>query len=147
MRRVAPLTHWILPAAAVVSIVWSGGIAAATASHHGPSRGVATSSVVHARDALVEEATCWGASAASVPTASGVSVQTITVTVERTALVKVDAAGKVLAAETNTGCAPRPGDRVFVVQADGSLREAVGFDATATAWTGDFTRFGFVPQD
>jgi hypothetical protein len=139
MRRVAFITRWILPAAAVTAIAWSGGLAAATASHHEPSR----------RGVLVEVPECWGAPgpAASAPAGDGSAVQTITVTVERTALLKLDAVGTVVAAETNTGCAPRPGDRLFVVQPDGSLREAIGIDVTATAWTGDFTQFGFVPQD
>ena len=137
MRRVALITRWFLPAAAVASIVWSAGIAAATTPAHGVTPA-----------ALVEVPECWGATATPVttPDSGDTSIQTITVTVERTALVKVDATGKVLAAETNTGCAPRPGDRVFVVQANGSLREALGFDSTATVWTGDFTHFGFVPQ-
>ena len=42
-------------------------------------------------------------------------------TVPRTALIRLDAAGEVDAAATNTGCAPRNGDDFYVIAFDGSV--------------------------
>ncbi len=147
MRHVAFTTRWILAASAAVTIAWSGGIAAAMASSDTPKGGTATQVVVPDPGALIEVPECWGAPAptSTLPDLGGVT-QTITVTVERVALLQLDASGAVKAAETNTGCAPRTGDRVYIVQADGSLVEAPDFDVTSTKWTGDFTNFGFIPQ-
>lgn len=47
---------------------------------------------------------------------------TISVTVPRVVMVRFDGRGRVEWARTNTGCAPQPGDLVYVVQPDGSLR-------------------------
>lgn len=147
MRHVAFTTRWILAASAAVTVAWSGGIAAALTGADAPKSGAATQVVVTEPGALIEVPTCWGepATAATLPN-MGDATQTVTVTVERVAMLRLDASGAVTAAQTNTGCAPRTGDRIYIVQADGSLVEAPAFDVTATHWHGDFTQFGFVPQ-
>ena len=74
--------------------------------------------------------------------------QDITVTVPRTALIRVDAAGNVRAAATNTGCAPRAGDDFYVIAPDGSMTLAQPGDFARQHWVGDFTSPGrYVEQD
>jgi hypothetical protein len=98
--------------------------------------------------ALVEVPVCWGTptTVPTLPSSDGAMVQTVTVSIEPTSLLRLGADGHVIAAETNTGCAPRSTDRRFIVHDDGSLTEVPGFDVASVAWTGDFTQFGFVPQ-
>lgn len=67
--------------------------------------------------------------------------QRVAVTVRPTALIGVDASGRVVDAWTNTGCAPRPTDDVYVRRADGTIRPG-GRDLADRAWTGDFRRPG-----
>jgi hypothetical protein len=66
--------------------------------------------------------------------------------VPRTALLELDTSGQIVAAATNTGCAPRPGDDVYVRTAGGDL--GVGDPALlARAWVGDFRKAGvYQPQ-
>ena len=73
--------------------------------------------------------------------------QHVAVSVPRTALLELDAAGAVVAAATNTGCAPRQGDDVYVRTASGDL--VAGEQALlARAWVGDFRDAGvYQPQD
>jgi hypothetical protein len=148
MRHVAFTTRWILAASAAVTVAWSGGVALARSSQEAPRIGKVTQEEVHDSRELREEAECWGGPAptTTLPQLGGVT-QTIMVTVERVAILKLDSRGKVKAAETNTGCAPHAGDRIYIVQADGSLVEAPKFDLERTKWTGDFRNFGFIPQD
>jgi hypothetical protein len=72
--------------------------------------------------------------------------QHVAVRVPRTALLEVDAAGQVVAVATNTGCAPRSGDDVYVRTASGAL--VAGDPALlARAWVGDFREAGvYQPQ-
>lgn len=67
----------------------------------------------------------------------GVS-QTVEVSVPRVAIIRIDTAGRIRWARTNTGCAPAPDDLVYLVNDDGSLRAAPGFDVTSIRWRGDF---------
>lgn len=73
-------------------------------------------------------------------------VQQVAVSVPRTALLEIDAVGEVVAAATNTGCAPRPGDDVYVRTASGDL--VAGDPALLTrTWVGDFREAGvYQPQ-
>ncbi|MCU1366477.1 MAG: hypothetical protein JWL72_4255 [Ilumatobacteraceae bacterium] len=78
---------------------------------------------------------------AAVP-AGGTMQQSITVTVLATTILRIDAHGHVTAATTNTGCAPRISDDVYVWEIDGSLSLASSKDVVRRAWTGDFTQPG-----
>lgn len=147
MRHVAFTTRWILAASAAVTVAWSGGIAAALASHDSPRVGTVRQEEVRNADELREERTCWGdpAPTSTMPNLGSVT-QTVTVRVDRVAILRLDSKGRVKAAETNTGCAPRRGDRIYIVQADGSLVESPNFNLGATKWRGDFRNFGFIEQ-
>jgi hypothetical protein len=129
-------------AAAVVLLVASGSAAVAIA-HGDDALPPATQHIV--TSPLVEAPGCWHPSADTPTTIAGADVQTVTVTIEATALLKVDERGRVTAAETNTGCAPRPTDHLYFVHPDGNLSEAVGFDVSELRFTGDFTQFGYHP--
>lgn len=145
MGRAAFTTRSILATALAAAVLTATGAAFAA------STGTSLPPVVQERElpALREVAPCWGSTDTIMPTDAdlgGSMTQTVTLRIEPTALLKVAADGTVLAAETNTGCAPRPTDLLYVVADDGSLTPADGIDVTTVAWTGDFTRFGFVPQ-
>lgn len=71
-------------------------------------------------------------------TVGGATDQTITVTVPRTAIVRLGPSGRVIAALTNTGCAPRPLDEIYVSTADGNLTRSTSFDVGRIAWIGNF---------
>lgn len=94
------------------------------------------------RPALIERADCRQSSPASstalISAPTGLS-QDITVTMPRTALIRVDAARSVRAAATNTGCAPRAGDDFFIIEADGSINATSADDFAEYHWDGDFT--------
>lgn len=62
-----------------------------------------------------------------------------------TALIGVDALGRVVDAWTNTGCAPRATDDLYVRSADGTIRAADRRLADRD-WAGDFREAG-VPVD
>lgn len=142
MRHVAFTTRSLLISTVLVGSLAVTGIALA---ERGPTAEVASTPPAAV---LVEVPECWGAptTRTELPSSDGAMVQTVTVSIEPTSLLRLDADGHVIAAETNTGCAPRGTDRLFVVHDDGSLTEAPGFDVASVAWTGDFTQFGFVPQ-
>jgi hypothetical protein len=65
--------------------------------------------------------------------------QDIALTVKPTALIRVDRKGKITAAATNTGCAPRQGDDVFVVRPDGSITPSSSSNFVNRKWTGNFS--------
>jgi hypothetical protein len=89
--------------------------------------------------ALVERPAC-AAPPGGGAFADGV-VQTFTVTVRPTAVIGVDARGRVLDAWTNTGCAPRPTDDLYVRGPDGTIHPGGG-DLLEHRWTGDFRHPG-----
>jgi hypothetical protein len=86
---------------------------------------------------LVERATC-----AEAKPPSTVPQQNITVVVPPIALLRVDKTGRVFAVATNTGCAPRIGDQLFVVRGDGSISVTRLSKLTQRRWVGDFTAPG-----
>lgn len=65
--------------------------------------------------------------------------QTISVRVPRTTLLRMDTAGHITAAATNTGCAPTAGDDVFRFRPDGTLEKTDAIDVEDYRWSGDFT--------
>ena len=143
MGRVAFTTRSILATALAAAVLTATGAAFAA------STGTSLPPVVQQRElpALREVTPCWGGTDTILDTEGGdAAVTPVVLRVEPTALLKVAADGTVLAAETNTGCAPRPTDLLYVVADDGSLTPAEGIDVAAVAWTGDFTQFGFIPQ-
>jgi hypothetical protein len=104
------------------------------------------------RAVLVQVPSCWGTPITTPdttrttppnPADGGLSV---TVRIEPTSLLKLDSSGHVIAAETNTGCAPRMTDHIYVVLSNGNLVENTKVDVSDVRWTGDFTEFGFIRQ-
>jgi len=98
---------------------------------------------------LVERMTCAGddtPQAAEAPGHTGAQTpavsQTVSVVVPRVAMIEFGADGRVVAAATNTGCAPRPGDEVYIVLDDGNLVAASDFALDGIEWRGDFTAAG-----
>ncbi len=106
------------------------------------------------RGVLVEQPHCTSpdsagdVSAQPAPAvASSAAGDSIAVAVPDTAMLRLDESGRISAALTNTGCAPRPGDETYVEQADGSLQRVATFDFDGHVWVGDFTAIGvFQPQ-
>jgi hypothetical protein len=68
--------------------------------------------------------------------------QQINVAVPATALIRIDHAGRIAAALTNTGCAPRTGDDIYIVRADGSVDPTPIHELPSPQWFGDFTVAG-----
>ena len=69
----------------------------------------------------------------------------VTVTVPPVALVRLDRRGRIAAAATNTGCAPRASDDVYIVRRDGRARPASARFVERRLdrrWVGDFTERG-----
>ena len=106
---------------------------------------------------LVEDTACTApaAPAATAPTpvvdATGTAAATgavvIKVTIPPVAWLEVDEAGRLLAAATNTGCAPRTGDTVVARRPDRTVVAEVTIDLDEVAWVGDFTEPAvLVPQ-
>jgi len=81
---------------------------------------------------------------AGAPSAS--PTQSVAVRTPATAMIRVDAGGVVLAAWTNTGCAPRAGDDLWVLHPDGTIAAAPP-SIVDRSWQGDFSHAGvFVDQ-
>jgi hypothetical protein len=132
---------------------WLGAVATAGASAAavvlGPLAPASAQPSVAVAAVLIEDPSCAArgvvgpAEAQSAPTGPG--VQAVSVTVPAVVLLRVDGAGRVVAASTNTGCAPRAGDEVYTVQGDGSLTRTPVLPMID--WRGDFTVIGvFQPQ-
>jgi hypothetical protein len=130
--------------AAVVLLVGTGSAAVAAAHSGAPLPAPTQRSVT---TPLVEAPTCWAPEPGTPSTIGGANVETITLTIEATSLLAVNEEGRVTAAETNTGCAPRPTDHLYFVHPDGSVTDASGTDLTGLRFTGDFTQFGYHPAD
>jgi hypothetical protein len=95
---------------------------------------------------LLEDAACGAPAAESSGRTEG-GRATVSVDLPGTAVLLVDARQRVTGAWTNTGCAPRPHDDVWVQEADGSLRRADATGVIAVQWRGDFRHRGVVvPQ-
>ena len=130
------LATWLGATAAVgasVAFVVFGPLAPASAQ---PSEAVAAM--------LIEDQSCValgvGGPAEAPGSSTGAGVQSVSVTVPAVVLLRVDGSGRVVAASTNTGCAPRAGDEVYIVQADGSLARTPVLPTVE--WRGDFTAAG-----
>ncbi len=96
---------------------------------------------VSGADGLIEAPACREAvpAAATAPAADPAAV---TVQIAPTALVQVDHRGRVVAAWTNTGCAPSLGDDVYIEGPDGRIRPARAAALVTHPWIGDFTQPG-----
>jgi hypothetical protein len=92
---------------------------------------------------LVERPSCDGAERDAMPPGERLpGGQEISVSVPATALLRLDGRGVVVAATTNTGCAPRPTDQVFGVRTDGTVDPLPPSTVTNVRWVGDFTEPG-----
>jgi hypothetical protein len=114
-------------------------VAAAVVSLTGGAGSLAASAAPAAPDPLVERATCAAPTGAARQGASGPGETRVTFDVAPLARLEVDGS-TLVAAMTNTGCAPRPTD-TFVVGA----RPATGDEVAAalvTFTTGDWRQPG-----
>ncbi|MEY4231699.1 MAG: hypothetical protein RLZZ362_2548, partial [Actinomycetota bacterium] len=70
------------------------------------------------------------------------------VPVPRLAIIRLDASGSVASAMTNTGCAPRPADDIYLADTAGTfVNEDPVHELPNHVWVGDFTRRGvYQPQ-
>ena len=125
---------WAVKAAVACAVALGGSAALAARSS------AARAAPPTATERLVEAAECAGAPSANVPT--GGATQTVTVSVPRAAFIHLDAAGRVISASTNTGCAPRTLDTVYLFRADGSIVEAPPAVIAHLRWTGNFRDAG-----
>lgn len=91
---------------------------------------------------LAERIGCGSAGGAASPDGADRTGDVISVRVDPTAVVEIDRFGTPIAAMTNTGCAPRPGDDLFIRNPDGTVEPVAAIDPPAHGWTGDFTRAG-----
>lgn len=103
-----------------------------------------------AAGALVEDPDCQRSDhvmAIPLPQHDTAMTQTLSVVVPAVTMLRTDHTGRVVAAATNTGCAPAPGDLVYEYAADGSVRPRPDIDVAARPWVGDFTEPAvFQPQ-
>lgn len=150
MRTLRTLKWWMVPATVLVIAV---GVAV------GPTEATRRATVLAPAPAtmLIEDATCAappaappatvaGAATAAGATTAAVAVK-VTVNVPAVAWIELDADGRLVAAATNTRCAPRDGDTLAVRGPDRRLRTDVTLDLAAIHWVGDFTEPGvLVPQ-
>jgi hypothetical protein len=98
-----------------------------------------------ARPTLIEQSSC--ASAAPSATPVGDAGVTLSVSIPAVAIVHVNARGAIVSALTNTGCAPRTGDLLYVVRPDGTLALSTTVHVRRVHWVGDFTQIGVLqPQ-
>jgi hypothetical protein len=142
-------------AAATIGIAAT--LAGAGVALAGPVSTSATAPALPALPALVEMPDCdavvplsdgTAAAPSSAASQGGGMSQSITVTVPRLAIIRLDASGGVASAMTNTGCAPRPVDDVYLVDALGTfVNEDPAHELPNHVWVGDFTRRGvYQPQ-
>ena len=145
----------------VRAAVWSGAVVLATGAVAFPAFGIGRSASAPSalsdpaaaaaalRPTLIERTACVSDEAAetraqvSTAGSSGGEVsQALEVRVPRIAMVSYDRADRIDAVATNTGCAPRPGDEVYIVLDDGNLVAAPDFALDGIEWLGDFTAAG-----
>jgi hypothetical protein len=74
--------------------------------------------------------------------AHGEAEQQLVVVVPPTVILRVDTDGRVVAATTNTGCAPRLNDAWYVIGPDGTAAPAAADAFPQQLWVGDFTQTG-----
>ena len=129
----------------VATIAVAGVAAAIGTLVFGPFRPAEAHQDGHRHPRVVELAECHGFAPdhrALLPATSGEG-QSLRVTVPATTIVRLDARGRVVAASTNTGCAPRRSDDLYVVLVNGTVRRApVKWLIGRHHWVGDFTEPG-----
>jgi pilus assembly protein FimV len=152
------MTTWRIikwTAVPITAIAVGAGALVASAAPAAPAAGVPAAAV-----SLVEDAACGiTATAATAPAApaatpadaagaaGATAAVAIKVTIPPVAWLEVDENGRLLAAATNTGCAPRTGDTVVARRPDRSVVADVAIDLDTVAWVGDFTQPAvLVPQ-
>ena len=140
------MTTWriiVLAAVPVTAIAIGAGSLIASAAP-------ATEPVARPAAVLVEDDACGTpavSQAAAAPAATATGTATIHVTIPPVAWLELDEAGRLMAAATNTGCAPRTGDTVVARRPDRTLVAELTVDLADVAWVGDFTRPAvLVPQ-
>jgi hypothetical protein len=109
----------------------------------------ASTAAAAAAASLVEEPHCAAVPIRSTPTppvaepeAHGEAEQQLVVVVPPTVILRVDTDGRVVAALTNTGCAPRLNDAWYVIGPDGTAAPAAPDAFPRQQWVGDFTQTG-----
>ncbi len=129
MSRIAGIT-WLVRT--IVAAVGACAIAVPVFGH----ASAASSHVV-----LVEATACHHPRVSPVPLSVTLtpSQQPVVVRVPATTFLRLDRSGRVTAAATNTGCAPRSTDQIYVARADGTLRRTSSIHVDHYRWTGDFT--------
>ncbi len=145
----------------VRAAVWSGAVLLATGAVALPAFGIGRSAPAPSalsapsapsapvRPTLIERAACVSDEAADTPAqvsaaggGGGEVSQVLEVRVPRIAMVSYDSGDRIAAVATNTGCAPRAGDEVYIVLDDGNLVAAPDFALDGIEWRGDFTAAG-----
>ena len=141
----------------VRAAVWSGAVVLATGVVAAPAFGIGRSAPAPSelsapsalvRPTLIERAECVSDEAAATPAqvstagGGGEVSQALEVRVPRIAMVSYDSGDRIAAVATNTGCAPRAGDEVYIVLDDGNLVAAPDFALDGIEWRGDFTAAG-----
>ena len=66
----------------------------------------------------------------------------VTVSVPAIGVIRVDDRGRAVAAMTNSGCPPRPGDEMWLIHPDGSMQPAPAERFAHHRWVGDFSEPG-----
>jgi hypothetical protein len=139
MKHIA-VTGRSLKLAAAAGLVLTGALVLPAVTSAGRSNPPSTARVPIA--ALVEHRSCDHPS----PTTHAADV--VTVAVPPTAFLRVDGAGRVVAAATNTGCAPRATDDIYLFRTDGGIVRGTSTVLAHRHWHGDFTHAGeYQPQD
>ena len=153
MRTLRTLKWWMVPATVLVIAV---GVAVGPTE---ATKGTATTGVpaVAPATVLTEDPTCALPPATAAGTDAGTAAAAgehtatvamkVTVSVPAVAWIELDADGRLVAAATNTRCAPRDGDKLAVRGPDRRLLTEVTLDLATIHWVGDFTEPGvLVPQ-
>ena len=129
-------------------VVAGGTTAGATLLAFGPLQQVWAQPATASRAALVESPSCSDTTFSSpVSMSTGLNVPRVAVQIPATVLLKLDAAGRVVEAATNSGCAPRLTDDVYEIEPDGTVHGADANVLLGHQWVGDFTAAGvYQPQ-
>jgi hypothetical protein len=85
--------------------------------------------------------TAWaGGTGASA--AHGQTLRSVAIGLPATTFLRLDRAGRITAAATNTRCQPRRLDTIYVYRSDGSITPSTDIDLGRIHWQGDFSRPG-----
>lgn len=84
---------------------------------------------------------------AASDTAAAVGQVVVKTSITPMVWLEVDEAGRLIAAATNTGCAPRSGEDMVVRRPDRSVVKDASIDLDSVQWVGDFTHLAtLLPQ-